>query len=130
MTDLLALAKACSDASVMDRELDARIWLAVTPGATRRKTGYLHIATNNWQDIDEMRDGSHRLVVIPHYTSSLDAAATLIPDGFDWILERTNDGLTTCARVGHNDPDRSSWGNTPALALVAGALQARAELCK
>ncbi len=51
----------------------------------------------------------------PKFTASLDAAASLIPEGFDWILEHVNDGMTIGARVGHNDPDRTSWGETPAL---------------
>lgn len=63
----------------------------------------------------------------PKFTASLDAAASLIPEGFDWILERTNDGLTIGARVGHNDPDRTSWGATPAIALCIAALRARAD---
>jgi hypothetical protein len=62
---------------------------------------------------------------VASYSSSLDAAASLIPDGYDWILERVNDGLTIGARVGHNDPDRTSWGETPALALCAAALRSR-----
>ncbi|MDB5620552.1 hypothetical protein [Tardiphaga sp.] len=125
-TKLLELVTCCEAVSHGDRELDADIWLAVTPGATRNKTGYTHAASGKWCDIDETRDATGRLIVVPHYTSSLEAAATLIPDDFDWVLERTNGGLTICARVGHNDPDRSSWGNTPELALTAAALCARA----
>ena len=75
-------------------------------------------------------DGMRHLGCInaPNYTASLDAAASLIPDGFDWILERVNDGMTIGARVGHNDPNRISFAETPALALCAAALRARAEL--
>lgn len=59
------------------------------------------------------------------YTASLDAAVSLVPVGHDWILENVNGGQTICARVGHNDKDRNSWGDTPALALTAAALRAR-----
>jgi|ERR1700761_4058 len=65
---------------------------------------------------------------LPRYTASLDAALTLVPEGYDYIIEHTNGGLTICARVGHNDPDKNSWGETPALALCAAALRARAAL--
>jgi hypothetical protein len=126
MSELVKLARVCETVNAGDRELDTEIWLAVTPGATRQQSGYTHTATGRWCTIDETREPSGRLIVVPHYTSSLEAAASLIPADFDWILERTNGGLTICARVGHNDPDRSSWGNTPELALCAGALQARA----
>lgn len=120
---LLELAKACSDAAFADRVVDARIAcvldnrevFSVEDGVVlgRNKNAPHDICVVNWA---------------PHYTASLDAAVSLVPDGFDWILERTNDGLTIGARVGHNDPDRHSWGNNPVLALAAGALQARAEL--
>jgi hypothetical protein len=64
----------------------------------------------------------------PYYTSSLDAAVSLIPDGHDWILEHVNGGLTIGCRIGHNDPDRMSWGDTTPLAICAAALRARAVL--
>jgi hypothetical protein len=124
MSKLLELAKVCETINVADREIDADIWLAVTPGATRNKTGYTHAASGKWCDIDETRGPDHRLITVPRYTSSLSDAASLIPEDFDWILERTNGGLTICARVGHNDQDRSAWGNTPELALCAAALTA------
>jgi hypothetical protein len=125
MAELMKLSFICEKLDAPDREVDTTIWLAVTSGATRRQTGYTHTASGKWCDIDETRDASGRLIIVPRYTSSLDAAASLIPSDFDWILERTNGGLTICARVGHNDPDRSSWGNTPALALCTAALRAR-----
>lgn len=64
-------------ASGPDRELDAEIWLATTPGATRRKRTYTHQATGTPCEIDETRDASHRLIIVPPYTSSIDAALTL-----------------------------------------------------
>lgn len=114
------LIKQVSDAAFASRDLDAAILKAIDPNviATYQGTGHSDYATQKFK-------GSCRSIDIPHYTSSLDAAASLIPDGFDWILERTNGGLTISARVGHDDPDRSSWGNSPALALCAAALAAR-----
>jgi hypothetical protein len=66
--------------------------------------------------------------VIPQYTRSLDAALSLIPEGHDYILEHVNGGLTIGARVGHNDPDRTAWGDTAALAMCNAALRAQANL--
>ncbi len=101
--EMEALIQRVEAAEGPDRELDGEIH------------GIPSAACCDWDDV-------------PHYTASLDAAASLIPEGYDWILERTNGGLTICARVGHNDPDRNSWGDTPALALCAAALRALLEM--
>lgn len=95
------ISRRCSDALEPSRELDWEIHVLVRPPSMRG-----------------------RYFDCPRYTESLDAAASLIPDGFDWILERTNGGITISSRVGHNDPDRYSWGSTPTLALCVGALDA------
>lgn len=57
----------------------------------------------------------------------LDAAMTLVPDGYDWIIGRTNDGLTIPAEVGGRGDEYMRFGNTPALALCAAALRARSQ---
>ena len=62
----------------------------------------------------------------PYYTSSIDAALTLVPDGFDWTLGHTNGGLTIHAEVGGRGDEYLRFGATPALALCAAALRARA----
>ena len=63
----------------------------------------------------------------PHYTASLDAAMTLVPEGFDWLRKdfRTMTVVMPAA-------DQKAWGRhidatgaTPALALCAAALRAR-----
>jgi hypothetical protein len=67
-----------------------------------------------------------QLWVIRHggeFTASLDAAMSLVPDGYDWILGRTNGGLTVHAEVGNRE---QIFAATPALALTAAALRARA----
>ena len=68
--------------------------------------------------------GNYRKVParLPAYTASLDAAITLVPKGFDWIIARTNGGLTVHAEVGNRE---MVFGATPALALTAAALRAR-----
>lgn len=120
MQRLEALAKRCSDPKESVRAIDADIHvalgLAVYTGNDLHMPGKVAIKESDfWQDA-------------PRYTSSLDVAVTLIPDGHDWILKHINGGLTIGARVGHNDPDRTSWGDTAAGALCAAALRARAAL--
>ena len=69
-----------------------------------------------------------------HYTSSLDAALTLVPreprnevsGTYDWQLESTNGGMTISARVGSKDTH--SFADTPAVALCIAALKARSTL--
>lgn len=75
---------------------------------------------------------------IPHYTTSLDAALTLVPEGHAWCIESEDDGLVSnirpCATVrpksgnGKSGPDEEImyFGATPALALCIAALRARA----
>lgn len=65
---------------------------------------------------------------IPKYTRSMDAAMSLIPKDHDYVLEHVNGGLTIGARVGHNIPEQTSWGDTAALAMCAAALRAQADL--
>lgn len=61
----------------------------------------------------------------PAFTSSLDAALTLVPDDHDWIIYNVNGhlGSTPMARVG----DVKAHAATPALALCIAALHARGE---
>lgn len=61
-----------------DREVDAEIWLLNTPGATRKWTE-VKSSTNRWKPytIDETRDETGRLVAVPTYTASIDAALAL-----------------------------------------------------
>lgn len=71
--------------------------------------------------------------VCPHYTTSIDAALTLVPEGWDWQLE-WEDGAESVffeskgiARVEMGNPDLRICPEaaTPALALCAAALRAR-----
>lgn len=103
---LIALAERVEKAQGPDRELDAEI-AAATGTAVKR----------DW-DADWA----------PHYCASLDAAAALVPEGRDWWV-RIYNGKPRAA-VEHHEP--WSWADiacraaTPALALTAAALRARA----
>ena len=78
MTDYSALLDKLRAAKGPDRGLDAELWLATTPGATRKQWSYLHEATGRTCDVDETRDSTHRLVVVPEITASVDAALVLV----------------------------------------------------
>lgn len=149
---LLALAERVEAAMGPDRELDFYIWAAIegvtnitepseghpmTPGRGGRvegigPDGLIHLygfvdpgqLQRNWMPYG----GEDRY---PTFTASLDAAMTLVPEGWDWSAGTQGNG-----KRGHSfllyrqegaretviDPDAA----TPALALTAAALRARA----
>jgi hypothetical protein len=113
MTDLVELAERVEKATGPDRELDMAICLALDTG--RRVTG-----DGRWLGPDE-------------FTESLDAARELVPEGLEWRLEqRHSKGMYPAyaslwgrgaSDIDHHD---NATGKTPALALCAAALRARA----
>jgi hypothetical protein len=126
MTDpatLLALAERCEQAAGADRELDVAIaralgwkplyrddyskWWppAAVADARERKRSILH----------------HPTQPLPKFTASLDAAVTLVPEG--WFWEVRDDGVAWVTRPDGGMPGTAA---APALALVAAALRARA----
>lgn len=132
---LQELIKRCTEANGADRELDAAIWLTVTPGATRSKGGYTHAATGRWCDIDETRDPTGRLIVVPAYTSSFDAAASLAEDrAFSVGMNVHHRHFVAIINILDGDGCPISIGTASApsgpLALCVAALSARLELSK
>jgi hypothetical protein len=111
-----------------DRAVDAEIWLACTEGATRNQWSYVHQVTWRICEVDETRelqpDGSRRLIVVPAYTSSLDAAMTLVASEWTWDVTSTG-----AAWVQRDSVDNIQFARaaSPSLALTAAALRARAE---
>lgn len=99
MEELIARIEA---ASGPDRELDKAVQTAI----------------DGFEHADHL---SNKL-----FTGSVDAALMLVPDGFDWTLGHTNGGLTIHAEVGGRGDEYMRFGATPALALCAAALRARA----
>jgi hypothetical protein len=136
---MIELAERCEKASGPDRELDCLILEALgyevkrdhaRPGQVVRGFGLLrYIGGTHWCTFNR-------------YTASLDAAMTLIPKGwrlwtgdfsvegrFNWMLKGPlapwtdpEDGRETIAPQYGN-----GIGSTPALALCAAALRARAQ---
>lgn len=120
---LLALATRCEEAVGPDRELDAQIYEALGYEVTRdhRRMGYaqrgfgplLYADCENWS-------------CLRSFTRSLDAAATLVPkDKIATIGAGLSAGM---AVIADEDGDNCVVGKaaTPALALCAAALRARA----
>ncbi|API52915.1 hypothetical protein BMW22_15950 [Rhizobium leguminosarum] len=129
---LSELIEALENATRPDREIDAQIWLLLTEGATR-STSHIVSATNAWPhfDIDETRDSSGRLITVPAYTASVDAA-------MDLAVAKVDDGATDI-EVAYRSVDGNPHGRaeicgptvfgmakskTPAMALVLATLKA------
>ena len=126
MPDLSDLISRVEKASGPDRDLEAEIWLACTPGATRNKWSYVHKATGRECTVDETRDATDRLIIVPSFTTSIDAALTLLPKGMEFEL--TNLYGVAAVGMGLNTGSpcyaRREDGNIT-LALLAAILRAR-----
>jgi len=126
MPDLSDLISRVEKASGPDRDLEAEIWLACTPGATRNKWSYVHKATGRECTVDETRDATDRLIIVPSFTTSIDAALTLLPKGMEFEL--TNLYGVAAVGMGLNTGSpcyaRREDGNIT-LALLSAILRAR-----
>ena len=127
MSDLDALIAKLEAATEGSRELNGEIWWVVDRRAA--EVTYRNAALGNPIAIpDKMPGGLGRLVVTqyaPHYTTSIDAALTLVPDGLDEEIKRARHrgwyvALWKPGRVG-----QIGDSSTPALALCIAALKAR-----
>lgn len=113
MSELLKLAERCEQATGPDRELDMAICVALDTG--RRVTG-----SGRWLGPD-------------CFTGSLDVALLLMPEDREWRVERRlskgmSPAYASLWSAGARDIDRhdNGRGKTPALALCAAVLRARA----
>lgn len=134
------LIDALGKATGPDRELDTKIWLLTTSGATRR-TQHIVSSTGAWPtyDIDETRDATGALIIVPAVTASIDAAVTLVeqvrPDWrienlCEWDHERLRDrGPWMCDLVERGKDcltgksAKCAHAPTPAIALVLATLR-------
>jgi hypothetical protein len=115
MNPLLALAERVEKAEVPDRELDVAIVRALHPGIGPYEPHCVGEEPIFWHD-------PYRKTLCPKFTASVDAALTLVPDGYGWNVQGNTNVFHALV---------SSYpGNarTPALALCAAALRARATL--
>lgn len=137
--DLLALAAKVEAATGPDRELDAAIAIAL-----REPPEYAPWAIKfaDWRVVTvqgftraEVWDGDN---MIGHWhsfharTASLDAAKTVVPEGWDWSASSYGeDGASAEVWVhGWQDDTRinSFLATTPSLCLIVAALRARAAI--
>jgi hypothetical protein len=129
LKDLLARVKKAMGA---DREIDAAVWLETTPGASRWATTFVS-STGLWPDytIDETRDATGRLIIVPPLTSSIDALVALaervLPENHDWQLCKGGG----CTIIYGNTPDGFDIldtgvqsAPTPALGFLSAILRA------
>lgn len=111
MTDMNELAAKVESADGPDRVLDYLIFAATLPP--------------NYAYLWDPADSNHR------YTASLDAAMTLVPEGWAWMVGCAA-GVRFCATIMPTDESGieadaiDMFAATPALALCAAALRSRA----
>ena len=128
-----ALALRCEQATGPDRELDAAIWLLCVPGATRMQWSYVHIATERTCEIDETRDATGRLIIVPAYSASLDAARQIDTSALIVFASDIGaDGLPM-VKVANNTStspvvEHTGIARTLELAWCAASLRARAQM--
>jgi hypothetical protein len=118
MTDLITRLEAATEGS---RELDDEIARAMLEA--KQPIRLMGMSDDEPSvPVFQYADGSTGTSL--RYTTSLDAAVTLIPEGYDWIVADVNGhvGGTPYACVGD---ETQHFGETPALAFCIAALRAR-----
>lgn len=131
VSELTRLAECCEQATGPDRELSADIYGALHDYEKRFNEEFgFH---QYWKDGRWLAAGQ-----MPHYTASLDAAMTLVPNDMGYVVgegrcipqEKLGGALITPSRAKPFDPDSPpvavGEGHTAPLALCAAALRARA----
>lgn len=112
MTDKrIELAERCERAAGPDREIDMEIYRSLD-----------HAIEQSWPHWNKEQQD----MVTPEYTASLDAALTLVPP-WSWRVGNLASGRAF-ADLGTQKSLQCIEGATPALALCAAALRARATM--
>lgn len=158
--ELLELAERCEAATGPDRELDAAIWCALNGLEYPEPPYFQELPHNRFHpELGAFEQGTRAGIMLQSYkdnaaiyTASLDAAMTLVPEGWRWIMrearpDKANPGEQGFfARLETADFESVTWGKgsdwltdivagqdvfcwaaTPALALCAAALKARSQ---
>ncbi len=134
MTDratLEALLARVLEGDKPDRELDAEIWIASERGASDLAAPpWRYLGGGCWNDDSEPY--GHNKVYAPPYTASLEAALTLVPEGWYWSVS----GVVNKeyhARIVPPTVSRKTFmgywseAKTAPRALIAACLKARME---
>lgn len=122
MTDLTALIHKLEQAKEGSRELDYAIQ-SVFVGAENVVSETGSEACGCWWDTK--RKIFH---AVPYFTSSLDAAMTLVPEGLAWTVSNrplAKDHWASVANPLHDDDGNPATAKTAPLALCLASLRAR-----
>lgn len=109
-----------------DRDVDFAIWEYVDkPAHDAAISEQVQFAAPNKTYIHDKR-----LLYCPHYTASIDAALTLVPEGYFWWLGHLDETdrrfvATVSKRAVVDYPAERAICDTAAIALCIAALQAR-----
>ena len=116
---LEALAARVEAAQGADRWLDAEIFAAVKGnGWKAQEPGVCHRNTLSW--------GSYQSTGVPRFTEVVGDAIGLVPRGHDWSVAHVGGKATACVVRVMEDARDAIYAATPARALTAAALRARA----
>jgi hypothetical protein len=135
LSALIALLEESREGS---RGLDARVWAATSAAEQMAK----YELAEGWHyetELFERRDGTVALVAVkdnerliqairaaPLYTTSLDAALSLVPEGWAWTVSKNGTAVVVTESADPSKYRRENGHATwPALALVIAALKAR-----
>lgn len=121
MNDLI---KKLEDAECGSRELDAETTLHAMDLLDSFNVGQVVIQPDGWLCGPGVGEQPTKA---PHYTTSLDATLTLVPEGWDWDVGTCEEGYTAATASVPKQGFRSvTYGNaTSAVALCIAALKAR-----
>jgi hypothetical protein len=138
---LLDLAERCEAATGPDRELDCRIHCAVKDWPIEQLGNEFYALIDGKRYMvgwlgNEVKSAYYACRTdsgAPLYTASLDAAETLVPNGYKWSV--FGGGYATVEPWSGEESDDECGTSetkcaTPALALTAAALRSRAELAR
>ena len=120
MSDLIARLEAATEGS---RELDADILALSDYRSTKAYRGWIMMQAKG----AARDDRTYLLRFAPHYTTSLDAAMTMVPEADDRCLEITIycTGTEVDLAYGNYLQSGLSWAKTTPIALCIAALKAR-----
>ena len=127
------LIKRLEKAEFSSRELDAEIFILITPGVAEAGRIDRDGGVVGWWPKDRPYQSARE---VPRYTNSVDAAIMLVPPDRNWELQSAIPGCeddlcqAECRSWNEtfsvSEDCSSGWAKTPALALCAAALSARA----
>jgi hypothetical protein len=124
--ELEALAERCEQATGPDKRIDLTIFATLHPDEFADAAEARQYASTSYQREMNNADWYYISTIgLPRYTTSLDAAMTLVPEGWAWSLNSGAQG-ECFARVSPKSRLTVVDAATPALAFCAAALRARA----